>query len=607
MKEEKSAEKILHIQKCFEIDHEVQKASILFKCPANEVCFEVLNVLTFLEGEDGERRELSPQECEEFFASGRYESEICGVTQAYDIALWREKKEWEIDLELLMQNAVLLLVCQENDYEVLLGNLKEVHRQINAKKARLGVIFKEFSLECDEVGLRSKLAKIYDAFGGMKKILLEKSEFYYPAFDSYFFFTLEKEWELKNGKILENSSYAVRSGEEVGKLIVGNRGNDGRDLLGEYQRVTKKEMGSDEFGGLAEDFSHEEFEGRVVYRALKDGFVGINGSGLILVKDVSFEEINHRNIGNLLGGVEKDFEIEVKASSPERDAIGAGIVLESKKIKVNGGVDQGVVLRAKECKIEGLTHQGAEIYADQVEISTHKGKLQANQAVIRLCEGGVVDCESGTIEELVGSEISCKNAHIQNLRANNKISFCQTLEIDSVMGGNNSFRIDSSAFYEYRDKVNAIQQRYQKHLAFIEEALKIYRQELNKVSKMKSAVVRFKNIFLKNVKQGVSTQQYIIDTIKQYTQMCEKLQLIKEKIQAHQKKSEEIKQELAPIAHLCVQAKLICKSAWVDQNQVEYFDVYQNHKECLMIENGEEVNIMIDSVHHQLMKERVAR
>lgn len=606
-KEQVKNDKVIEIQKCFDLSHEVQKASILLKCSPEEIDFEICEVFTFVK-EDQNHRELSSQESKELFVSGLYESETFEVEQAFRVKMWKSQKEWDFDLELSMQNAHLLLVCQEDWHKRLLEDLEQTYRKINAKKALLGVIFKDFSpIFDDRKKFHKMLQEIYDGIDGVYKILLETSSFYIPAFDTYFAFKLREEWEFRHRQTLENSLYAIKDGEEVGKLIYGHSGSSGRDLLGEYIRVEKRELQACEFGALAEDFDHYESKGRLIYRALKDGFVGLNGSGLILIKDFMFEEINYRNIGNLLGGIEKELEIEIKSSSLEKDAIGAGIVLEAKKIKVYGGIDQGAILKAKECLIEGLTHQGVEVIADYAEISTHKGNLRAKKAIVKLCEGGVIDCESGEFEDLIGSKISCKEAVVKNCRANNHISFCTQLRIDCVLGGDNKFKIDSSAFFEYREEIETILDKYHKQMTFIDHALQIYQKEFKKVLKMKQAIERFEVIVAKNASQGLSTQSYITDTIQQYTQMQDKLKSIKEKIQAHQQKAQMTKVRLEPIANLCIEAKLFCQSDWIGQNHVEYFDSFHETTSALEIDEGERVNVFIDLYTHKLRKERVSQ
>lgn len=595
----------IKVEKCIDVSHELEKASILFQKEVKFLSFRVLDVYTSIGEGKNSKRELDAKESDEFFASQTYEEEIFQIEQSYDLQIFLHQEEQNrFCFELDSNKHKLFLVCKENEYEKLFDQLDELHQAINAYKALKGVIFKNFTLKCDAQMLKQKLKEYQSGLGGTRRICIEKSEFFSPIIDMRFFFILEEDWKLKRGEELENSSYATKEGVEVGRLIKGQNGRDGRDLLGEFIRVEKRDPVGIEFGSLDEDFSRQESQEYITYKALKDGFVGLNSSGLILIKDFNLDEINHRNMGNLLGGIECGFELNLKAPSVDQDAVGAGIVVEAQRINVNGSIDQGVILRAKECFVSGSTHQKSDICSDYAEITKHKGSLVANKIKIKNCEGGRIECQSGEIEDSVGGEIYCKEIVIQKLHANNRIALCSRVEIQEMLGGKNDFQIDSSSFHEYRKQIEEIQKRYQQYLKFIERLIKIYQKELLRIKKISPAIERFKIIAMKNDKNGLKTQAYISNAIEQYGHTFEQLQKLREKIEFCKKQSEDIKEELTPIAKLSLNAKIICRSAWVDQNQIECVNLIKNTRERLVIEDGERVDIVVDNRAYKPIRER---
>ena len=604
LEEIKSRSDVIRIEKCFDVLRELEKASILFKVEIKSLNFEILKIHTFLKESDGIQKQLTDEESREFFESKKYEGENYEISQAYDLLI-RQEESLPFELEFERDQSQLWLVCKDGVYPRLFENLEKLYKEINARKALLGVIFKTFSpVLSDAKEIREKFDGAEDGLGQTKRILLERSEIYQPVIDASFFFTLQKEWEFRNKQSLENSSYAAKAESIVGKLFKCRNGRDGRNLLGVFVNVEKREPVFLEFGALEGDFVIEEQEDYLLYKNLKDGFVGLNGSGLILVKDFSFEEINHRNMGNLLGGIECEFELTIKATSVEKDAVGSGVVLEAKTIRIDGGIDQGVILRSQDCTIVGSVHQGAEIYADNAKVSLHKGFLHCIKAKIHLCEGGRIECQEGEIGDIVGGELFCNQAVIENLRANNKIAFSWKLEVSNMIKGGNHFRIDSAAFYENRIRIEEIQRRYQKYLCFITQSSQIHRKEAEKAKQSAPAIKRFQEIFMQNLKMGLQTQAYIIDAIEQHIQLCEKLKQVQEKILEYQGIAQQIKSELEPIGRVSLGAQLICHCAWVEQNQIEYCDLVNDVKEILIIEDGEKTNIVIDPQSRKLVKER---
>lgn len=595
----------IKVEKCVDVSHELEKASILFQKEVKFLSFQVLNVYTSVSEKKAPKKELSTEESNEFFNSQMYEEESFEIEQSYDLQIFSHQEEQKrFCFELDSHKSRLFLICKENEYSPLFNCLDELHQAINAYKALKGIIFKSFSLKCDAKSLESRLKVFQSGLGGTRRITLERSEFFSPIIDMHFFFMLEEDWKLKNAQDLENSSYAAKEGMEIGRLIKGQNGRDGRDLLGEFIKVEKREPAGIEFGSLDEDFATEENPEYVTYKALKDGYVGLNSSGLILIKDFNLDEINHRNMGNLLGGIECGFELNIKAPSIDQDAVGAGIVAEAQKINVNGSIDQGVILRAKECLISGSTHQKSDIYSDYAEIAKHKGSLVANRVKIKNCEGGRIECQSGEIEDLVGGEIYCKEILIKKLHANNRVSLCSRVEIGEMLGGRNDFQIDSSSFHEYRKQIEEIQKRYQQYLNFIERLIRIYQKELSRIKRISPAIERFKAIAMQNSKRGLKTQTYVSNAIEQYSHTLDQLQKLGEKIDFCKKQSKNIKEELTPIAKLSLDAKIICQSAWVDQNQIECVNLVKNTRERLVIEDGERVDIIVDDKTYKPIRER---
>lgn len=595
----------IKVEKCIDVSHELEKASILFQKEVKFLGFQVLDVYTAISESKGPKRELEAKERDEFFASQTYEEEHFEIQQSYDVKIFLHQEEQNhFCFELDSDQHRLFLICKESEYKSLFDQLDELHQAINAYKALKGIIFKNFSPQCDMKALKERLKETQSGLGGTLRICIERSEFFSPIIDMNFFFILEEDWKLKRGEELENSSYAVKEGVEVGRLMKGQNGRDGRNLLGEFIRVEKRDPVVIEFGSLDEDFTTQESLEYITYRALKDGFVGLNSSGLILIKDFNLDEINHRNMGNLLGGIENGFELHIKSASIDQDAVGAGIVIEAQKININGSIDQGVILRAKECFVSGSTHQKSDIYSDYAEITKHKGSLIANKMKIKNCEGGRIECQSGEIEDCVGGEIYCKEIIIQRLHANNRIALCSRVEIQEMLGGKNDFQIDSSSFHEYRKQIDEIQKRYQQYLNFIERLIKIYQKELLRIKKISPAIERFKIIAMKNDKRGLKTQAYISNAIEQYNHTLEQLQKLGEKIDFCKKQSKSIKEELTPIAKLSLDARIICRSAWVDQNQIECVNLVKNTRERLVIEDGERVDIIVDNKAYKPMRER---
>lgn len=599
----------LKVSQCFDVAHELQKASIIFKTNAKNLTFNVVGVSTFVgTQEGGEKRELSENQAKDFFSSGEYEDNTLFIAQAYDLIIKKKEKREEEKFSLVLEKngSELYLVFLEENLEWLLANLGEVQKGIDAQKALMGVVFQEFSMSFSVEDLKNKLISAQKGIGYTKKVLLEKSKFFSPLVDAYFYFSLKEDWETIRKISYENSSYAIKSGMEVGKFYKSRVGNDGRNLKGEFIKNERREPLEADFSVLEDDFEIEDCEEYILYKGKREGFVGQNSSGLILVKEMNFEEVTQRNIGNLLGGLECGIEINIKSSAPEKDAVGAGIVLEAQKLNIIGSIDQGAIIRSEFCSISGCVHQGAEIYAKEAEIGLHKGKLHCEKAKVKLCEGGVVDCGIGEFDELTGAEVSGKEISVKVMRGNNKVSVSTQLNIEEMAGGANNFCIDSSAFLEYREEIKRIQKKHGKYLEAIDKLNRAYRQDYTQAKKMKPAVDKFRILLSQQQQQGIQPQAYLLNTIGEYMGLCNRLKALKAKIESYENEAKMVLKEIEPIAKISLGGRINCNSAWVQQNQVEFINILNIGREKLAIEDGEKINVKIDAGSMKLIKERFA-
>lgn len=597
----------LKVNRCFDVAHELQKASIIFKTSAKNLTFNVVEVYTYIGAhKDEDKKELNENQVRDFFNSGEYEDNQYSIFQSYDLIIKKRDKKVEDKFSLILERSAseLYLIYPEENLKWLMENLGEVQRGINAKKALLGVVFRDFSMSFNTEELRNKLASAQKGVGYTKKVLLEKSQFFSPLTDAHFYFTLKEDWEAIRKASYENSSYAVKNGMEVGRFYKSRVGNDGRNLKGEFIKNERREPIDMEFSVLEEDFLIQDHGEYILYMGGREGFVGINSSGLILVKEMNFEEVTYRNIGNLLGGLECGIEINIKSSTPEKDAVGSGIILEAQKLNIIGSVDQGSVIRSEVCSISGCVHQGVEIFTKEAEIGLHKGRLHCEKAVVKLCEGGMVDCEVGEFEDLSGAEVYGKEITVKVMRGNNKVSISTRLDIEEMRVGDNDLCIDSSAFLSYREEIERIQKKHKKYLEIIDKLNQIYKQDLIQAKKMKPAVDKLHVLVSQQQQQGIQPQPYLLDTIKEYAGLHNHIKALKLKIESCIRDAEAVLKKMEPIAKIGLEGRINCNSVWVQQNQVEFVDIMHARRERLIIEDGERINIKIDPYSMKLIKER---
>ena len=234
--------------------------------------------------------------------------------------------------------------------------------------------------------------------------------------------------------------------------------------------------------------SVEENEDKKLYKSRVKGYVTYTGKKLLVDNKVKLATIK-RVHESLAKDEANNIEVHISQNDTNQDSIGEGVQLTSETIRVNGHVGASSILEAVNLEIMGATHQDSTQLAKYATINRHKGRLRCHEAKITLLEGGEVHATKVSIESCLNGTIFAKDVTIGTARSNLKVFASHSINIRTVSGENNLFKINYKDVPVLISKLEFINKDIDELKYFLEEAT---RHHPEKVANLKEEIAKLK-------------------------------------------------------------------------------------------------------------------
>ncbi|EAJ9404170.1 DUF342 domain-containing protein [Campylobacter jejuni] len=226
----------------------------------------------------------------------------------------------------------------------------------------------------------------------------------------------------------ENTNYdernycnPVQKDELLFEYIHRILGKEGRNLRGEKLHLNPVTFLNNPFIIKDESIYTKESEGKIKYFSTNYGFLNKDHLGYSVANTLKLSQIGLKTTGSIKTNTDEDINLEITNFDISDDAIKSGIVnVQASNIKINGSIG-ATKLYGKNISIKGLTHAKSEIFANDIFITTHKGKLQADTVYIKNLENGIVIAKNVFVENCMGGKIEAENIYICNLLTDNTL------------------------------------------------------------------------------------------------------------------------------------------------------------------------------------------
>jgi len=574
-KEKKEIDALPLVVRVENVNEALLKVSKEYNIPLSTLDFEILDIKTFIKTENDPEFIEVDEETKKFFTFEDFlRNEKNEIKQIYEIEIKKyEINDFELIGEVKVNNKFTEAKFIVSPKSLIIYDEKILEKfinELNKKKIKNSLLIDIFDEEMIN-SIEKIIAKIR-ILGSLEKeeeIILCKGLDEIPTIQGKIIYHYKK----NETTIKKDLLYPVKEGEILIEIKKPKPGKNGRNCKGKIIKVEDvKEFEIPKISIFKETIKKEEDNNRIVFIALKNGYLYREGDFFTIKDEIEIKQINIKT-GDVKGAENSDVKIDVKESDALKEAIGDNTVVETTTLIVRGNVGNSAQIKCKNLTIMGQTHKKSKIYTKTGEINIHKGYVEADKIKITRLEGGIVRANKVKISQIIGGEIFAKKIEIELLGSHLTCYALEEIKIHKLKGSENRLIISPSKVLGEVDI-----EKYHKKLEELRRNLRINVEEYNKRVKIlkenKSSVDELKKLYLENKSKGIKTSPTIIKKIKEYQLFKEKTFQIKNKIEDLKKDIKEIEETIDKFQNVIIFAKIISLSPWTPFNRIE-FDVIE--------------------------------
>ena len=463
--------------------------------------------------------------------------------------------------------------------------VKELRKAIWYQKLRAGLFIEIFEPDLEErIEKLSKSIPRDKALSKDLKLTVALGLQPVAATDSKY----EKVFEVK---IKESGSLisGVSKDELVFKYMKPKDGENGRSCTGKYLLV-RDPYSHVSMPDIDKETIYEKvLDDSIEYYAKTEGFVLFQMFNLSISNELKLKNANFKSTRNIESGDDaKDISLHVgRTRSASDDAIGSGVSIDVKELKVDGSVASNVNITADEVNIQAQTHKNSKLdITNTANIKLHRGDLTATDANIEVLESGKVTAHKSVyVKQMVGGSIIAPVVKVDELISNCTIIASERIEIKTIIGWDNKLIIDPHAIKSYHEEVEILQEKitaskksFKVQTNSLDDKIKEHASRINRIKTFQQRVVQAKQTGKQPVKQDILR-------IKQYKKESDVLNATKEELAVQESQIKVLEEELYNIYNQDLNAKITSLSPY-DGNSKIIFKDPNTHEELMASPQG---------------------
>lgn len=564
---------------------ELKDVALANHIKASELDFKLLKVTTFFSDDKNEHIELDEEKMKLVLDDAFLLNPYLKFTQHYRVEIYHKAshKSTTENLPLINLSAnknltkIVATVLKNHDIKFTPSLEAAIIEDINVKKMKVGIL----------VGIRDhnmhKEVKRIVANLHVNGIIDQDYTFVVcqgidevASINDNLVFHYKKKVDTKTheGKVdYSKRGYvlAVEQDECIVEYIKPQIGTPGRNCRGAFISVREPKIEHNDPIKTTANIVQKENDISVKYIANRGGFVNIDKGGVYDIQDqMEINEITFKSTGSIDAKINSNIKINIKEKDILKDAIGAGMSVETTELVVEGNVGSGAKIRANIVTIGGQTHQSALIESNKITIAVHRGEANGEEIFIDRLEGGRAIGDKVHVKQMIGGEIIAREIKVDLLMSNAKLTAAELIEIMELKGNNNKLFIDPSVTKEFNQRIDETNKR----ISRLEEELKAYPRQLSTkrdlIEKTKPMAEMVKDKILELRKSGVEPPVTLFAKIKDFQEKVSEYNTLLQSLKDKTAQVGDLKQELYEVQRKVFSAKIINHTSWKEFNEVRF-------------------------------------
>lgn len=562
---------------------ELKNIAVANHIKPTDLSFKILKIATFYSDDKSEDNEMGEEEMKLILDDAFLLNPIIKFKQRYRVEIFKIEKEEDIDVlpQITLSGnksltKIIATVAQSHDVKYTSKLEQAMIDDIQIKKIKAGVLlgmrdqnmYKEVKKIVSSIRINGILdqAQSFVVCQGVDEVL--------PINDDLIYHYKKKiNAKSTDGKVDYSKRgfvLAVEKDECIVEYIKPQMGIPGRNCRGLFIAVKEPKKTNETPIGITANVVKKESETSVKYIANRGGYVNFDKGTFDIQDQMEINEISFRSTGSIDANITSNIKINIKEKDILKDAIGAGMSVETTELVVQGNIGSGAKIKAKIVEIGGQTHQSAYIESDKITIAVHRGEANGREIEIDRLEGGKVIGDVVHVKQMIGGEIIAKIVKIDVLISNGKITASEIIEIQELKGNNNKLFIDPSVTKEFNEQILSIN----KKISVLEEELKAYPKQLgakkDMIEKNKPTAEMVKTKILELKKNGVEPPITLFAKVKDFQEKVVEYNALLQTYKDKKEELHEFRNSLNQVQTKVFTAKIINHSPWKEFNEIKF-------------------------------------
>lgn len=380
----------------------------------------------------------------------------------------------------------------------------------------------------------------------------------------------------------------VKEGALVLKYIKEKKGEDGRACNGKF--IPVMDPRTNNLRPIINDTIEEkEYEDCIDYYARENGYVVFENNNLEISNTLKLSTANFKSTANIdAGELNKDISVHIgKNKSKNIDAIGSGVNIDVKELKVDGSVSSNVNIVAEDLDIGSQTHKNSRLEVENTaNIKLHRGDLTAKEANVEVLESGKITAQRSIyVKQMVGGTAIAPIVKVDELISNSTIIASKHIEIKTILGFDNKLIIDPHAIESYHKDAQDIENEITSAKKSLEVETKLLEDKIQEHASRIKRIKTFQQRVIEAKKTGKQPLKQDIIRIKQYKKESDILNSKKDELKLKETEIETLEAKLFSIYNQDLEAKITSKTNYDGTSQVVFRDP-NTREELVATPNG---------------------
>ncbi|MCI5968459.1 FapA family protein [Helicobacter sp.] len=562
------------INACEDIKFAIKQVASQYKCDADSFDFELQAITTYKKNLYGYTLEQIDRDAVDVFLQ-RYDNMLepnLIVSQRYCILIKKrecKEKRFHLSADKGFSEAFLYFHCgftyNKEEFENLYAQIK---------KAKVWNKILCFDEQREKKALREFLATLVYPLKEEVRYLLVRG--------INLLASVEAALEFKKDISLQFQT--ISKNEVICEYQKPLEGKPGRNIRGEYV-VPQTPKTEGQICSLKYDRASiipVEYPCKISFKSAIGGILKYEDEFLSIEDTLRTQEVSFKTTGSLIGTIDSGTIIDIVETNRMKEALGQGMKIQAGEVNIEGNVGPDAIVHSKKVRVGGLTHQSAKIYADDVEVATHKGYIKGRNIQVAMLEAGIIEGKKVEVEEMYGGKIYAEEIVIQTLHSNAFLYATKSIRIVCMQKGENKFFLAANYSPSHKEQYNTL--LAQKNDS-IKEAIRLTKElklESLELIKLKETAEEVRKILIQYKDTQTKPPSHLLEKFETYHKRIVALREKREKINRLSEGFKNARDALVKLDKQTENATISIESGWVGYNEVHY-TFYAPSRELLCI------------------------